>query len=351
MKPLFNIDPSITASFSIEELKADDPDFLLPPDFKATVIGGGSGIPVSIKTLLSLGAKTSAVVAMADDGGSTGRLREIADATPPGDIRKCICAFASDPTSPLTRAFKYRIPEANNHTLGNLIISALEDSSGSFYEAIKICEKLLNCKGHVYPSTLDHITLSAKTCDSKIIDGQAIACSSETALDKVIIKTDSGATPNAFEPAKQAIKDSNLIVIGPGSLFTSLIPNLLVQGIVDTIKESKAPVLFVCSIEDAQGETWGLSAYEHLSALNRHGMQGLINYMLINDSRNERPLVDDSSHSEMRSVLINDEDIDKIQQSGTVALLRDLSLKGKPGWHNPKRLREAFISVIKLMGV
>ena len=165
-------------------------DPVVPGDqrLKAVVIGGGTGAPVSIRTLRSMGVETSAVVAMADDGGSTGILRERAGVTPPGDIRKCICAMAADPEDPLTRAFKYRFPFADNHTLGNLMLSALEDATGEFPQAVQICERLLNARGHVYPSTLDRVSLVARTRDGRYIEGQAVACHSRTALAHVQLR-------------------------------------------------------------------------------------------------------------------------------------------------------------------
>ena len=170
----FSHDPSLTAAFA--PLRAAEPVVASDEHLRAVVIGGGTGAPVSIRTLLSMGLDTSVVVAMADDGGSTGILREEADVTPPGDVRKCIAAMAANPDDPLTRAFKYRFSFARNHTLGNLMISALEDAAGSFPEAIAICERLLNARGHVYPSTLDRVTLVARTRDGRFIEGQAVAC-------------------------------------------------------------------------------------------------------------------------------------------------------------------------------
>ena len=179
----FPHDPSMTEAFA--PLYAADPVVPETSSLKAVVIGGGTGAPVSIRTLLSMGVETSAVVAMADDGGSTGILRERAGVTPPGDIRKCICAMAADPEDPLTRAFKYRFPFADNHTLGNLMLSALEDATGEFPQAVQICERLLNARGHVYPSTLDRVSLVARTRDGRYIEGQAVACHSRTALAHV----------------------------------------------------------------------------------------------------------------------------------------------------------------------
>ena len=143
----FSHDPSATAAFAA--LRESQPVVARDERLRVVVIGGGTGAPVSIRTLLSMGLDTSAVVAMADDGGSTGILREEADVTPPGDVRKCIAAMAADPNDPLTKAFKYRFSFARNHTLGNLMLSALEDAAGSFPEAISICERLLDARGHV----------------------------------------------------------------------------------------------------------------------------------------------------------------------------------------------------------
>ena len=196
----FAYDPAATAAFA--RLRSEVGDKALhdtAAPVKAVVIGGGTGAPVSIRTLLSLEAEVSAVVAMADDGGSTGILREEAGVLPPGDIRKCLAAMAADASDPLTRAFKYRFSFARNHTLGNLMLSALEDATGSFPEAIAICERLLGARGHVYPSTLDKVQLSAETCDGVVLEGQAKACKSTTALHRVWLESD---TPvRAYGPA------------------------------------------------------------------------------------------------------------------------------------------------------
>ncbi len=369
----FHIDPSATGSFQkLADIPIeDDLEVDLDEPFSAVVIGGGTGAPVSIRTLLSLGIDTSCVVAMADDGGSTGILREKADVTPPGDIRKCIVAFADDPLDPLVRAFKYRLAIADDHALGNLMLSALEDACGSFPEAIRICERLLNAQGHVYPSTLDHVRLSAVTRDGRRLDGQAVACHSKTALEHVSLTSENGQiTP--YKPALKAIKQADLIVLGPGSLFTSIIPNLLVPGVIDAIRKSRGSVLFVCSLADAQGETWGLSAKEHVQALFDHGMEGLIDYVLIHSSvplRAESPAtgsflavsgespehasmsdMDDSSLSgAIRPVSITYKDVLKIQSKGPVVITRNMVDPDHPTWHSPTAFRDAILQVVKLM--
>lgn len=358
-------DASLTAAF--EALDGADGFDLAGEEVRAVVIGGGTGAPVSLRTLLSLGAKTSAIVAMADDGGSTGILREEANVTPPGDIRKCIAAMAADPDDPLTRAFKYRFTFARNHTLGNLMLSALEDATGSFPEAIAICEELLGARGKVYPSTLTRVTLGARTRDGRLIEGQAVACHSRTALERVELRGESIAP---YPPALDAIRDADLIVLGPGSLFTSIIPNLLVPGVVDAIRESRGACVFVCSLADMQGETWGLTAREHYEALCDHGMRGLVDYMLVHVPQelslagltdeafaaavNEQNKVwhrgdpADPEAQRIRPVSITYQDARAIQEQGTVVIARNLVDPIRPTWHDPKALRAAFSRVLKL---
>lgn len=367
----FHMDETATGSFKALDSLDYDIDDIAIEGFSAVVIGGGTGAPVSIRTLLSLGLETSAVVAMADDGGSTGVLRDKADVTPPGDIRKCLAAFADDPYDPMVRAFKYRFSIANDHALGNLMLAALEDACGSFPEAIRICEKLLNAQGHVYPSTLSHVTLSARTKDGRFLDGQAEACHSKTALERVELHSQDDVI-KPYLPAVRAIRNADLIVLGPGSLFTSIIPNLLVPGIIEAIRASSGSVLFICSLADMQGETWGLSAYEHVQALIDHGMFGLIDYVLVHTPialRAESPATgsflavsgedlehastsdmdDDRLSQGVRPVRITYADMLAIQSMGPVVLARNLVDAHRPTWHSPQALRDAILQVIKFI--
>ena len=339
MTASFNIDPSVTTTISLQELAHKNTSVTIPDGFRAVVIGGGTGSPASIKTLRSLGVHVDAIVAMADDGGSTGILRKDADVTPPGDIRKCLLALAKDAEDPLTKAFKYRFSVANNHALGNLLLCALEDTTGSFMNAISVCERLLGCVGHVFPSTLEHITLSAETMDGQILEGQAVATKANTALKKVSISNPEGAIPAAYEGAVSSIKESDLIVLGPGSLFTSIIPNILVSGIVEAIKESNAQVVFVCGIADVQGETWGLTAEEHVQALVNHGLYSLIDYAIFNS--------EDDGGTNVLNVI--PDDVPKIQALGPVAVLRNLRDEEHQSWHNLGALKSAFESVISMV--
>lgn len=346
----FAYDPAATAAFA--RLRSEVGEAALhdtATPVKAVVIGGGTGAPVSIRTLLSLEADVSAVVAMADDGGSTGILREEAGVLPPGDIRKCLVAMAADDEDPLTRAFKYRFSFARNHTLGNLMLSALEDAAGSFPDAIAICERLLGARGHVYPSTLDRVTLAAETRDGRRFSGQAKAAASEAALQRVWLESDAPA--HAYEPALRAIREADVIVLGPGSLFTSIIAALLAPGVVDAIRASSGVVVFVCSLADMQAETRGLSAREHFEALAGHGMEGLVDYMLVHSREALRPHAPNPAGDDrdaVRPVRITYEDACAIQQAGPVVLVRNLADPLRPTWHDASALRDAVRTVIRL---
>ena len=306
---------------------------------RATVIGGGTGAPKSIRALLDMGMHVSAVVAMADDGGSTGILRERAGAIPPGDIRKCLVAMASDPHAPLTRAFQYRFDYAQNHALGNLILTALSDSCSGFPEAISICEDLLDTRGHVYPSTLESVTLNGRTRDGRSIEGQARICKSDCALARVFLQP---SDPQPYAKAIEALRRSDLIVLGPGSLFTSIIPNLLVPGVVEAIAESNARTVFVCSLK-------GL-----LDVALIHGDKRLApNVGMVTQkfapvtgedvaaSLNETPV-----HGGLRRTVVDLDLLDRIRSQGVQVILDDFADPIHPTWHDVGKLMLAFEEVL-----
>ena len=339
----------MTAAFKAINDAGPQPDF---ENLHAVVIGGGTGTNSSIRTLLSMGLQVNAVVAMADDGGSTGIIREEAHVTPPGDVRKCIGAMAADQDDPLTHAFKYRFEFARNHTLGNLMLSALEHETGSFPEAIAICERLLHARGHTYPSTLDNVYLSAFDVKGNLIEGQACASHSKYALKKVWLDSVDGCHP--YDKALDAIRAADVIVLGPGSLFTSIIPNLLVPGVTQAIRDSGALTLFVCGMADAQGETRGMRARDHVRALMEHGMDGLLDYVLLHSSgplgpesqTQERMALSAGSQS-VRPVPVSFEDVRWIEAAGAGVQVRNFYNPRTPLWHKPEALRQAMTEIFQ----
>lgn len=340
--PKFTHDPSLTSQFKPLGKKHGESE---NASKRVVVIGGGTGAPMSIRCLLSLDYQVSAVVAMADDGGSTGELRKQAGVTPPGDVRKCLAAFAAHPDDAFAQAFKYRFPFADNHALGNLLLAALEDASGSFPEAIEICEQLLQARGHVLPSTLTHVELAGQTRQGHLIEGQASVCHSAEPLQKVWLHpSHPGQLIEAYAPALDALEKADYIILGPGSLFTSIIANLLVPGIVEAIRKSHAYVVYVSNISDSQGETRGFCVKDQIEALYRHGMEDLINCVLADAPRH-------ASHEETllgaHRVSLTKEERRFLEALGIAVTTRDFYNEEHPGWHSVSALRSALKKVLQ----
>ena len=333
---------------------------------KAVVIGGGSGAPVSIRTLLDMNCKVSSIVSMADDGGSTGILRERGGVIPPGDIRKCILAMSANPNGTFARAFRHRFDYLDDHSLGNLIITAFAEETGSFIDAISICEHMLDARGHVYPSTLHDVKLAGTTLDGRRLVGQAIIGDSDCCMyDVSLIPSD----PQPHPSAVNKIREADFIVLGPGSLFTSILPNLLVPGVIESIEKARsradnpATTLFVCSLADMQGETWGMNCYDYVDALLRHGMEGLLDIALIHRDPQDSPMatgifpvVHDYADArfltrgrregQVRHVAVTESMIARIAERGVRPIVKNLVDQQRPTWHDPKALACAFKEVL-----
>ena len=245
---------------------------------RAVCVGGGTGQPQVLRALRAHGWNLAAVVAMADDGGSTGIIRRAMDAVPPGDVRNCLAALAGDPSSPMVRAFQRRLPVAANHPLGNLLLATLAEECGSFLDAVRLLEQTLGCIGHVHPSTTENVILQGITRDGRRISGEDMIGHGACTLARVWL---SPGEPAACEDAVEAIRGADVVILGPGSLFTSIIPNVLVPGIAQAIRESSAQRIFVCPKADTQYESWGLAADEYIEALYDHGLEGCIDTVLV----------------------------------------------------------------------
>lgn len=249
----------------------------------AVAVGGGTGLPSVIRCLLDLGYSTSAVVTMADDGGSSGMLRRQLGMLPPGDIRNCLVAMADDDANLISQLFQYRFPHGEGlagHALGNLVIAALADLTGSFPAAIEAVEGYLHARGHVLPSTLADVELHGVDRAGATLSGQAKLATNPEALARVRLQP---ARPLAYPPVLDAIRAADVIVIGPGSLYTSLIPNFLVDGISRALHDSTATRVYVCNVANMRGETGGLDAADHVTALFDHGLAGAIDIVLAHE--------------------------------------------------------------------
>lgn len=267
-----------------------------PRDLHVVAIGGGTGLSTLLKGLkryvltpsLAASGETAirelnGVVTVTDDGGSSGRLRKELNMLPPGDIRNCIVALSEDEAL-MSRLFQHRFIKGSGlegHSFGNLFLAALTSITGDFAEAVRLSSEILLTRGHIYPATVSSVELEAAMDDGTRVRGETkITASKGKILELFLIPPEVGPLPQTLE----AIANADLITIGPGSLFTSLIPNLLVRGIAQAIVESPAIKVFVCNLMTQANESLGLTAADHIRALNSHAGVQLFDYALINQT-------------------------------------------------------------------
>lgn len=307
---------------------------------RAVAIGGGTGLPLVLRCLLALGYETTAVVTMADDGGSSGALRRELGMLPPGDVRNCVVAM-SDSSSLLARVFQYRFPHGEGlagHALGNLIIAALADITGSFPDAIEAAEGLLGAQGRVLPSTLADVVLHAEDRDGRPVAGQSNIAQSVHTVAHVTVEP---ALPPAYEPALEAIEQADVIVIGPGSLFTSIIPNFLVAGVAEAVRKSSASRVYVCNVANHRGETCGLDAADHVQALADHGLAGALDVVVVNETEGVRPYSAPAEEPEgvaFERVEAGPDAIERVVELGFRPVVRRLVDPQRPLRHDPDLL-------------
>jgi uncharacterized cofD-like protein len=292
---------------------------------------------------------TAAVVTMADDGGSTGTLRRELGMLPPGDIRNCLVALGDD-ESDFAELFQYRFPGGKSlagHSLGNLIIAALADITGSFPDAIEVASQLLDTRGRVLPSTLDDVLLLAEDSVGQPVVGQANIAVGDGPIARV--HTDP-AKPAPYQPVLDVLAAADVITIGPGSLFTSLLPNFLVDGVADAVRDSSARVVYFCNVANQRGETSGMDAADHVEALVRHGLDGALDVVLMHDTQAypvEPPgtvVCDDTSH-QIEAVRGDAAVIERIEDLGIEVVAADLVDREDPRHHDAEKLCRAFNEV------
>jgi uncharacterized cofD-like protein len=309
------------------------------PAKRAVAIGGGTGLPKVLWCLLEMGWHTTGVVTMADDGGSSGHLRRELGMLPPGDARNCLVAMAADPTSSVAGVFSYRFPHGEGlagHALGNLVIAALADIEGSFPAALDAAGQLLGARGRVVPSTLDDVVLAAEDVEGVRVVGQRNVAESETPIARVLF---TGGEAAAYAPAATAIEEADLVVIGPGSLFTSILPNFLAGGIRDALLATRGRVVYVCNVANQRGETTGMDAADHLAALARHGLAGAIDVVIVHDEA-AHPL-----HADLDPVRADERVLARMRAAGAEPFLANVVDVADPRHHDRAQLLAALSEV------
>jgi uncharacterized cofD-like protein len=241
----------------------------LPDHPNVVAFGGGTGLPILLRGLRKLcGDGVSAVVTVADDGGSSGRLRQELGVAPPGDIRRCLVALAD--RAQLAEVFEYRFEggvELRDHSVGNLIIAALSEMSGGFFEGVQQAARFLRVRGSVYPAAIESLTLFVHHTDGSVTRGESTPRDPERGVRRVSTEPAGAAAPAAV---LRAVEQADLIVLGPGSLFTSTIPALLGAGTADALAAFRGPVVYAANIMTQPGETVGFTLSDHLRAIAEH---------------------------------------------------------------------------------
>ena len=255
---------------------------------KIVAIGGGTGLASLLRGLKEYTGNLTAIVTVADDGGSSGVLRRELGVLPPGDVRNCIAALA-DAEPLVTKLFQYRFSDGSGlagHSFGNLFIVAMSGVVGNFEDAIRQTSRVLAVRGQIIPSTLANVTLCARTEDMQTIQGESLIGGghgdrSDSRIQEVYLLPEN---PPAHPEAVRAILEADLIILGPGSLYTSVMPNLLVEGIRRSILASSAPKIYVCNVATQHGETDGFDVAAHVKAIEEHVGRSAIDYVLANSN-------------------------------------------------------------------
>ncbi|MFA5410418.1 MAG: YvcK family protein [Candidatus Omnitrophota bacterium] len=307
---------------------------------KIVAVGGGTGLSVLLTGLKEYTSNITAVVTVADDGGSSGRLRQQFDILPPGDIRNCLVALADAPAL-MRDLFQFRFDSSSElagHSFGNLFITVMTRLTGDFEKAIKETSKVLALKGQVIPSTLNNVVLVARHKDGSVTEGEDKIPKSRIPIEKVSLKP---LEPQATPEAIKAIEEAQIIVLGPGSLYTSIIPNLLIKEITESIAASSAIKIYICNIMTQPGETDGFRASEHVKTLVAHSHPRILDYCILNTGEIPQPIL--NRYVKEKSYRVSP-DRQNIESMGYRVIEDDVSITDDVVRHDPLKLAKIIFS-------
>jgi uncharacterized cofD-like protein len=309
---------------------------------KLVAIGGGTGMSILLRGLKAHTSNLTAIVTVADDGGSSGQLRRELGVLPPGDIRSCLAALGDD-ESPLAQLFQYRFSQGaglDGHAFGNLFIVAMAEVTGDFDRAILESSRVLAVQGRILPSTLDPVTLCADLQEEAgqlgRIEGESQIPLARLPIERVFLEPHQ---IRAYPEAIRAILEADLICVGPGSLYTSVLPNLLVEGISQALRATRAPRVYICNVATQLGETEGYDLGDHLAALQAHGTRGCFTHVLAN-SNLDVPIL-----SNVPFTLVSPRGV---SEAGPQILTDDLIDPEHPWRHDAHRLARAVMAILTI---
>ncbi len=310
---------------------------------RIVVVGGGTGLSTMLRGLKKHTSNIVAVVTVTDDGGSSGRLQREMGVLPPGDIRNCLVALA-DAEPMMTKLLQYRFGDEtgglSGHSFGNLLIAAMTQITGDFEKAVKETSSILAIRGRVLPSTLDNVKLQAEMTDGTIVEGETNITKSTAAINRVMLNP---PDVKPLDEALRAIELADCIVIGPGSVYTSIIPNLLVRGIPEAIHESDAVKVYVCNVMTQPGETDGYRASDHVKAVASHARCRVFDYVLINQ---EKPTQDLLEKYEAEKQYFVEPDAAAVREMGYRPVVGNYISQTDVVRHDPDKLAEAILKLV-----
>ena len=313
---------------------------------KIVVIGGGTGLSNLLRGLKSHTSNLSAIVTVADDGGSSGRLRKDFQMIAPGDLRNCLVSLAEQ-EGVMENLFRYRFDgenELSGHSFGNLFITALAQVyDGDIEEALEAASKLLRVRGRVIPSSTEFIKLRAEMTDGTIVEGESNIPHSGKRIRHIYSDP---ALPKPEGAALRAIDEADVIILGPGSLYTSIIPNLLTDKLASHVRASKANKIYIANVMTQLGETTGYTLNDHVEALIAHGGEGIIDTVLANDGPLPIQMVEQYSAVGSEPLVL---DTKKLQDKGIRTIRATLINPQKPAVHDPERLGKVIMDIIHAM--
>ncbi len=318
--------------------------------YNVTVIGGGTGLPVILRGLKALDVNVTAVVTVADDGGSSGALRDYVNVVPPGDIRNCMAAL-SEVEKPMLDLFQYRFDTDDDflagHAIGNLIIAALREMNGSMIGSIDILSKWMKLSGAVLPAAEEALVLNAIFEDGTIAVGESQIAKHRKKIKEVAVTTMSGdpaiyASPRVVD----AIMDADLVVIGPGSLYTSILPNLMIKEIGDAMNQTSAEVVYICNIMTQLGETENFTDADHVEALHDHLEAPFIDTVLVNIAPVPNEYIKTQPNEEY--LLQVKHDFQGLQKQGLRIISNDfLSMRDGGAYHDTEKVVDELGHILR----
>lgn len=323
---------------------------------RIVVIGGGTGLSTLLQGLKAWASpdrpiiSITAIVTVTDDGGSSGRLRRDFSVLPPGDIRNCMVALSADEAL-LSRMFQYRFTEGRGlkgHSFGNLFLTALTDITGDFAHAVRLASEVLASRGDIIPSTAENVSLEANFADGSVVVGESNISKSRSPIDRIRIVPHS---PQPFPETLEAIRDADLVTLGPGSLFTSVIPNLLVRRIPQAIAKSPGVRAYISNLMGQPGETVNFTAGDHVAALLKHAgvssknARRLLDYVIVNNAPLKAAAV--RRYAEQRALPV-EIDTARLEAMNLKVLPADLADHTPKIRHSPERTAALLVKLARL---